>query len=183
MGAGARYVTRHRPGLRLATDARSREALPAPRAPRLGPRTAPDLHDSPSALVIPAGFDILRVDGEAYAAALQSAGSTERGRRFPALAHGFVHVTGAVPAACHAMIDIAHDFRALLDARGSAHAAALRMGCRQRRRSHLIVFATRARADAHSGSRVLRVALIVPAPATSGVRSAANPGTAAGPAR
>jgi acetyl esterase len=85
--------------------------------PRVSPLLAPDLDGLPPALVITAGFDILRDEGEAYAAALQAAGTTVRARRFPALAHGFVNVTGVVPAARHAMIDIARDFRALLDSR------------------------------------------------------------------
>jgi acetyl esterase len=83
--------------------------------PRVAPLRAPDLAGQPPALVITAGFDILRDEGEAYAAALQTAGTTVRARRFPALAHGFVNITGVAPAARHAMIDIAHEFRALLD--------------------------------------------------------------------
>jgi acetyl esterase len=66
------------------------------------------------ALVVIAGFDPLRDDGDAYARALEQAGTRVRGLRFPHLGHGFIHMTGVAPAARHAMIAIAHAWKALI---------------------------------------------------------------------
>ncbi|HEX6622344.1 MAG TPA: alpha/beta hydrolase, partial [Pyrinomonadaceae bacterium] len=60
--------------------------------PRVSPLRAPsDQLRLPPALVITAGFDVLRDEGEAYAAKLREAGTTVRARRFEALGHGFVN--------------------------------------------------------------------------------------------
>ena len=83
--------------------------------PRISPLAATDLHGLPPALVTTAGFDVLRDEGEAYAAALAKAGNAVRLRRFPSLMHGFIHITDTSPAARAAMLDTARDWRALLD--------------------------------------------------------------------
>ncbi|HEX8695429.1 MAG TPA: alpha/beta hydrolase [Longimicrobium sp.] len=83
--------------------------------PRVSPLYADDLSGLPPALVVTAGFDLLRDEGEAYAAALRAAGTPARLVRFPGLGHGFVHMTGVTPAARQAMIRIARDWRDLLD--------------------------------------------------------------------
>jgi acetyl esterase len=83
---------------------------------RLSPLLASDLSNLPPALVITAGFDILRDEGDAYAQALASAGTITRTRRYPSLGHGFIHMTGICPAARRAVVDIAREWRALLDA-------------------------------------------------------------------
>ena len=83
--------------------------------PRISPLRAPDLHGLPPALVVTAGFDLLRDEAEAYAAALERAGTPTRLRRFPSLPHGFVNVTGISPAAHRAMVEVAHEWRSLLD--------------------------------------------------------------------
>ena len=93
----------------LATVPRSGDA-------RQSPLLASDLSNLPPALVITAGFDILRDEGEAYAQALASAGTVTRTRKYPGLGHGFVHMTGICPAARRAVVDIAHEWRTLLDA-------------------------------------------------------------------
>ena len=71
------------------------------------------LLDSPMtdvpALVAIAGFDILRDEGEAYAAKLRA-----RVLRYPGLGHGFVHMTSVATAARRAMVEIAHAWRDLL---------------------------------------------------------------------
>jgi acetyl esterase len=85
------------------------------RDPRVSPLLAPSLKGMPRALVATAGFDILRDEGEAYAEALSGMGTTVMKRRFPSLAHGFANMTGICPAARRAMIEIARDWRALLD--------------------------------------------------------------------
>ena len=83
--------------------------------PRVCPLYAPDLARLPPALVVTAGFDLLRDEGEAYAAALAKAGVRIRTRRVDSLGHGFIHMTGVAPAARQATIAIARDWRALLD--------------------------------------------------------------------
>jgi acetyl esterase len=82
--------------------------------PRVSPLRAPDLSGLPAALVVTAGFDLLRDEGEAYAAALRAAGTTVRAYRLSGLGHGFVNMTGVCPAAHSAMVRIAHDVRELL---------------------------------------------------------------------
>jgi acetyl esterase len=83
--------------------------------PRLSPLLAPQLSAQPPALVITAGFDLLRDEGEAYAVALKEAGTIVRAQRFATLAHGFVNMIGICPAARRACIRIARDWRELLE--------------------------------------------------------------------
>ena len=66
------------------------------------------------ALVVTAGFDVLRDEGEAYAAALEQAGTPAQAYREPALVHGFVNLTG-VSRACHAAtVRLAERWRSLV---------------------------------------------------------------------
>lgn len=78
--------------------------------PRLSPLRAQDHLKLPPALVVTAGFDVLRDEGEAYAAKLRAAGTTVHARRFDALGHGFVNTTGISPAAHLAVVEIARDW-------------------------------------------------------------------------
>ncbi|HZB44602.1 MAG TPA: alpha/beta hydrolase fold domain-containing protein [Pyrinomonadaceae bacterium] len=92
--------------------------------PRVSPLRAPlDQLRLPPALVVTAGFDVLRDEGEAYAAKLREAKTTVRARRFDALGHGFVNTTCVSPAARRATIDIARDWLALTRADGPAPSA------------------------------------------------------------
>jgi len=84
--------------------------------PRLAPLRARDFGGLPPSLVVTAGFDTLRDEGEEYAAALDAAGVDVRLRRFASLGHGFVNMTGITPSAREAMIQIGCELRALLDA-------------------------------------------------------------------
>src|SRR6266550_607115 len=68
------------------------------------------------ALVINAGFDILRDEGEAYANALRAAGNIVQAHRYPSLGHGFIHLTGICRTARRAMMDIAQRWRDLINA-------------------------------------------------------------------
>jgi acetyl esterase len=85
-----------------------------PRDPRLTPILAGDLAGQPPALVITAGFDPLRDEGEAYAAALRRAGSVAITRRFGGLIHGFANLTGVSRSAHDAVVEIAALLRTML---------------------------------------------------------------------
>ncbi|MBO0827691.1 MAG: alpha/beta hydrolase [Streptosporangiales bacterium] len=73
--------------------------------PRMSPLLANDLGGLPPAVVVTAGFDPLRDEGEAYAAKLRAAGTPATSRRFPSLVHGFMHMTGASRAARDALVE------------------------------------------------------------------------------
>ena len=83
--------------------------------PRVSPLFAADLGGLPPALVVLAGFDMLRDEGDAYARALSDAGTPTRVHREPSLPHGFVNMTGFVPAAKAAVIRVAREWRALVE--------------------------------------------------------------------
>ncbi|HEX2778349.1 MAG TPA: alpha/beta hydrolase [Gemmatimonadaceae bacterium] len=82
---------------------------------RISPLRARDLRGQPPALVVTAGFDLLRDEGEAYSHALAAAGNVARLRRVDSLGHGFVNLGGVCPAARRATIAIAREWRALVD--------------------------------------------------------------------
>jgi acetyl esterase/lipase len=82
--------------------------------PRVSPLRASSVVGRPPALLVIAGFDPLRDDGAAYGEALARAGVDVRTMRYPALGHGFVHMTGVAPAAKRAMVAIAREWSALL---------------------------------------------------------------------
>jgi len=83
---------------------------------RASPFRNSDLSKLPPALVITAGFDILRDEGEAYAKALAGAGNVTHSRRYAGVGHGFIHLTGVCRAARQAMVSIAREWRELLHA-------------------------------------------------------------------
>ncbi|MEJ7597952.1 MAG: alpha/beta hydrolase fold domain-containing protein [Kofleriaceae bacterium] len=87
----------------------------APDDHRLRPLVAPSLAGQPPALIITAGFDPLRDEGEAYAAALRAHGSQATVRRFESLIHGFANMTGVSRSASDAVIEIAGSLRAMLE--------------------------------------------------------------------
>jgi acetyl esterase len=63
-----------------------------PRDPRATPALVEDLGAAPPALVVTAGFDPLRDEGEAYAGRLRAAGVRTMLRRHPGYVHGFTHM-------------------------------------------------------------------------------------------
>jgi acetyl esterase len=81
--------------------------------PRASPALADDLSDLAPAVVVTAGFDPLRDDGEAYAGALRKAGNRVVLDRAPELIHGFINMT-MVPAARDAALRLAGIVRASL---------------------------------------------------------------------
>jgi len=83
--------------------------------PRISPLLCRELSGLPPALVITAGFDPLRDEGEAYAAALEAAGAPVTLRRFDGLVHGFASMTALSPACRAAMVEIASMLRHMLD--------------------------------------------------------------------
>jgi acetyl esterase len=88
-----------------------------PTDPRISPLLAQDVRDVAPALIVTAGFDPLRDEGEFYARRLREAGVDVRYRCYRALIHGFIQMTGVVPAAAVAMHEIADELA------GAMHAA------------------------------------------------------------
>jgi acetyl esterase len=85
-----------------------------PTDPLRSPIRSPRLGESARAIVITAGFDPLRDEGEDYAAKLRDAGVPVLARRFPGLFHGFIHSIGASPSSHAALVEVAGMTRALL---------------------------------------------------------------------
>ena len=84
------------------------------RNPRIHPIHAEDLSGLAPALVVTAGFDPLRDEGEAYVKALEAAGNRVVLRRFGGLVHGFINMVGISPACRNATREIATAFAALV---------------------------------------------------------------------
>jgi acetyl esterase len=85
-----------------------------PADPRRSPLLAKDLSGLAPALVVTAGFDPLRDEGEDYAAALAAAGVPVLSRRFSGLFHTFINCVGISPASRAAMAEVGGMLRALL---------------------------------------------------------------------
>ena len=83
-----------------------------------GPRLSPMRHDlraMPPAVITAAGFDPLRDQAYAYAAALRRAGVAASVWLEPGLIHGFADFAGVIPGARRAVDRIAAQIRAALD--------------------------------------------------------------------
>ena len=80
--------------------------------PLASPLRAPDLSDLPPALLLTAGFDPLRDEGEAYAKRLQAAGVPTEYRCHESMIHGFVSITGLIESAEAGLAESAAALRA-----------------------------------------------------------------------
>jgi len=83
--------------------------------PMLSPLNAADLSGLPPAILVTAGFDPLRDEGEAFAARLREAGTEVLFRREPNLIHGFANMIDLSQAARTAMVMLAGELRAVLE--------------------------------------------------------------------
>ena len=92
------------------------------RDPRGSIIRAEDLRGLPPAIVVTAGFDPLRDEGEAFAARLRAAGVPVLVRRFPGLIHGFANLTGLSRTSRDAMIEVGGAARAMLSRPPAARA-------------------------------------------------------------
>jgi acetyl esterase len=86
--------------------------------PRVSPAQSPDLALAPPTLVITAGFDPLRDEGEAFAQALTAVDVPVRLRREAGLVHGFLHMTTVVPAAHAAVVAMGAALKEMLPSSG-----------------------------------------------------------------
>lgn len=81
--------------------------------PRISPVLG-KLEGLPPAVLITAGFDPLRDEGEAYVKALRGAGVPVVHRRFEGMIHGFVNMTAAAHSARDNTVEIAGTLRGVL---------------------------------------------------------------------
>jgi len=109
---GTASYREHGTGLRLTrNDMRWFMAHYAPRTlwtdPRIAPLRAGDLEGSPPAWIATAEYDVLRDEGEAYAASLAKAGVPVELRRYDGLTHGFARMMNIVDTADQALDEAA----------------------------------------------------------------------------
>lgn len=87
-----------------------------PEDPRLCILRDGDLEGVAPVLMVTAGFDPLRDEGEAYAEAARLSGVPVVTRRFPGLIHGFFNLIGTSPASREALVEVSGAARVLLNA-------------------------------------------------------------------
>jgi acetyl esterase len=82
--------------------------------PRVSPLLAPDLQAQSPAIIVTAGFDPLRDEGDAYAEALRAAGNEVQVFQLADLVHGFINMSALSDYAHKTLIEVAHATRARL---------------------------------------------------------------------
>ncbi|MBN1533376.1 MAG: alpha/beta hydrolase [Spirochaetes bacterium] len=87
--------------------------------PRVSPLLARSLSGLPPAVMVTAQFDVLRDEGEAYAARLAAAGVPVVHRRFDGTIHGFVGMDRVFPQSREAISMIAGELRRVFSRRGN----------------------------------------------------------------
>ncbi len=85
------------------------------RDPRVSPALAENLSELSPALVVTAGFDPLRDEGEAYAHALREAGNRVDMYREPSLLHGFINMVGVSESSRAAVKKLALRLHSMLE--------------------------------------------------------------------
>ncbi|MDP1631161.1 MAG: alpha/beta hydrolase [Caulobacter sp.] len=85
-----------------------------PDAKRAEPVHAADLSGLPTALVVTAGFDPLKDEGKAYAAALNAAGTTAAHIEYPTFVHDFYTLSAICPGVVPAIEETAASLKAAL---------------------------------------------------------------------
>jgi acetyl esterase len=88
------------------------------RVPYASPLLAPNLSNLPPALIITAGFDPLRDEGEAYGERLKKSGVSAKVSRYEGMIHGFITMDGVISKAKDAMNEIATNLRETFQSRG-----------------------------------------------------------------
>lgn len=88
--------------------------------PGVSPLLSKKFSGLPPALIVTAGFDVLRDEGEAYANRLREAGTPCVLHRESSQPHGFIQLTGASPESRRATVRLAERWRAFLDDAKSA---------------------------------------------------------------
>lgn len=81
--------------------------------PDISPLYAEDIHKSPSAIVVTAGFDPLRDEGRDYAKKLEQAGVDVQWIEYPGMVHGFANILCS-KSALAAVEDMASALRTLI---------------------------------------------------------------------
>jgi acetyl esterase len=81
------------------------------RNPYASPLLAADLSNLPSALIITAGFDPLRDEGEAYGNRLRKAGVPVKVSRYAGMIHGFITMDGMIDKCKDAINEVAANLR------------------------------------------------------------------------
>lgn len=79
--------------------------------PRVSPLLAPDLRQQSPAIIVTAGFDPLRDEGDAYAEALRAAGNQVRLFHLTDLVHGFINMGALSTYARESLLQVAHEAR------------------------------------------------------------------------
>jgi acetyl esterase len=88
--------------------------------PEVSPLRAPDVSGTAPALVITAEYDLLRDEGDAYAAKLRDAGVDVEHMRAPGMVHGFLRMPGVTERSNDAIDRIVVRVREALSARSDA---------------------------------------------------------------